>query len=233
MALFSCENVTFGYGNEPVLKDLSFHIDEGDYLCVVGENGSGKTTLMKTCLGLLRPLSGRVILEDGLKTTEIGYLPQQTTIQRDFPASCKEIVLSGCLNRCGRHPFYRKEDKRRATENIERMGIVHLTNHCYSELSGGQQQRVLLARALCATQKMLLLDEPVAGLDPGVTEEMYALIQQLNHDGITIMMITHDMKAALRHATHILDIGRRPVFFGTPREYQRNNLRLPPQEVHE
>ncbi len=232
MALFSCENVTFGYGKEPVLKNLSFHIDEGDYLCVVGENGSGKTTLMKTCLGLLNPLSGRINLAEGLKPTEIGYLPQQTTIQRDFPASCKEIVLSGCLNRCGWHPFYSKDDRHRATENIDRMGITHLANRCYSELSGGQQQRVLLARALCATQKMLLLDEPVAGLDPRVTEEMYTLIQQLNHDGITIMMITHDMQTAIQHATRILDIGRQPAFFGTPKDYRHADLRIPHQEVH-
>ncbi len=232
MALFSCENVTLGYGNEPVLKDLSFHIDEGDYLCIVGENGSGKTTLMKTCLGLLHPLSGRISLGDGLKATEIGYLPQQTTIQRDFPASCKEIVQSGCLNRCGWRPFYSKDDKHRAIENIERMGITHLAKRCYSELSGGQQQRVLLARALCATQKILLLDEPVAGLDSNVTEEMYALIQQLNSDGITIMMITHDMQAAIQHATHILDIGRQPAFFGTPKDYQSIDLCIPHQEVH-
>lgn len=232
MALLSCEDVTLGYGTEKVLEHLSFQVNEGDYLCVVGENGSGKSTLMKTCLGLLRPIAGNIRLGDGLKGTEIGYLPQQTVIQRDFPASCKEIVLSGCLNRCGFRPFYSREEKQRAAENIERMGITHLTKRCYSELSGGQQQRVLLARALCATKKLLLLDEPVAGLDPQATEEMYVMVRQLSNCGITVMMITHDITAAVQNATHILDIGKRPAFFGTSKEYQSRALCIRHQEVH-
>ncbi len=224
MALLSCEDITLGYGSTKVVEHLSFQVNEGDYLCIVGENGSGKSTLMKTCLGLLQPISGNIVFGDGLKPTEIGYLPQQTVIQRDFPASCKEIVLSGCLNQCGLRPFYSKEEKRKAVRNIKKMGISHLSKRCYSELSGGQQQRVLLARALCATKKILLLDEPVAGLDPKVTAEMYTLIQQLNKSGITIMMITHDIAAAIHNATHILHIGGQQIFWGTNVQYQQHTL---------
>lgn len=222
MALLTCQDITLGYESTKIVEHLSFQIHKGDYLCVVGENGSGKSTLMKTCLNLLPPLLGKVVLGDGLKAIEIGYLPQQTAIQKDFPASCWEIVLSGCLNRCGLHPFYSKNQKQLAAENMKRLGIIHLSNRCYSELSGGQQQRVLLARALCATGKMLLLDEPVAGLDPKVSAEMYEIIQQLNREGITIMMISHDIAAVIRYATHILHIGNQSAFWGTKEEYLRS-----------
>lgn len=219
MALLTCQDVTLGYDSTKIVEHLSFQIHKGDYLCVVGENGSGKSTLMKTCLGLLPPISGNLILGDGLKATEIGYLPQQTAIQKDFPASCWEIVLSGCLNRCGLHPFYGKNEKRLAAENMKKLGITHLSNCCYSELSGGQQQRVLLARALCATGKMLLLDEPVAGLDPKMTAEMYEIVEQLNYEGITIMMVSHDIAAVVQYATYILHFGDQSLFWGTKEEY--------------
>ena len=174
---------------------------------------------MKTILGLQAPISGTILTGDGLRKNEIGYLPQQTQAQKDFPASVREIVLSGCQGRCGSRPFYSKEEKRLAEENIGKMGIGSLTKRCYRELSGGQQQRVLLARALCATRKMLLLDEPVSGLDPRVTAEMYGLIETLNREeGITVMMISHDISAALRYASHILHIGD-SVFFGTKADY--------------
>ncbi|MBQ6213100.1 MAG: metal ABC transporter ATP-binding protein, partial [Ruminococcus sp.] len=182
------------------------------------ENGSGKSTLMKTLLHLQAPLKGEIITGDGLKNNEIGYLPQQTIVQRDFPASVREIVLSGCQSRCGLRPFYNKEEKALAAENMKRMGITDLADRCYRELSGGQQQRVLLARALCATRKVFLLDEPVSGLDPKVTAEMYELIKELNDEGITIIMISHDIAAALRYASNILHIGS-SVFFGTKEEY--------------
>lgn len=224
MALLSCVDLTLGYGSAKVVEHLSFQVNAGDYLCIVGENGSGKSTLMKSCLGLIDPISGNVVFGDGLKPTEIGYLPQQTVIQRDFPASCKEIVQSGCLNQCGLHPFYSREQKQLVMSNFKRLGISHLAKRCYSELSGGQQQRVLLARALCATQKLLLLDEPSAGLDPKATAEMYTLIQKLNQGGITIMMITHDIAAAIYHATHILHIGGRQSFWGTNAQYQQQTL---------
>ena len=220
MALLSCQNVTLGYENTKVVENLSFEVNAGDYLCIVGENGSGKSTLMKAILRLHSPLSGSIVTGDGLKANEIGYLPQQTVVQRDFPAAVREIVLSGCLNRRGLRPFYNREEKQRAEKHMERMGISQLANHCYRELSGGQQQRVLLARALCATKKMLLLDEPVAGLDPKVTAEMYALIRELNQeDGITVIMISHDIAAAVKYASHILHISHEPLFWGTREDY--------------
>ena len=218
MALLTCQDLCLGYDGREILHNLNFEIHTGDYLCIVGENGSGKSTLMKTVLGLQQPMSGKVLTGDGLAQNEIGYLPQQTVVQKDFPATVWEIVLSGCQGRCGLRPFYTKEEKQLAEDNIEKMGITHLTKRCYRELSGGQQQRVLLARALCATKKMLLLDEPVSGLDPKVTSEMYALIEKLNKEGITVIMISHDLNAALTYASHILHIGD-TVFYGTKAEY--------------
>lgn len=223
MAQLTCENLTLGYDGKVIVENLDFSIDEGDYLCIVGENGSGKSTLMKTILGLQPPVSGKIITGDGLSRSEIGYLPQQTDVQRDFPASVREIVLSGCQARCGVRPFYSKEEKALAESNMEKMGITQYAKRCYRELSGGQQQRVLLARALCATQKLLLLDEPVSGLDPRVTAEMYNLIEELNNkDNITIIMISHDISAAVRYASHILHIDK-TVFFGTTQEYLQSD----------
>ncbi len=216
MAQLICENLTLGYNSNIVLENISFSVEKGDYLCIIGENGSGKTTLMKTILRLQKPLEGRIFTSDGVLPDEIGYLPQQTQVQRDFPASVWEIVLSGCQSRCGKRPFYNKEEKRLAQEAMKRMEIEALAKRCYRELSGGQQQRVLLARALCAAQKMLLLDEPVSGLDPSVTQEMYELIEQLHKDGITIMMITHDVDAAKKYATKILKVQDKSALFISP-----------------
>ena len=219
MAQLICQDLCVGYDGKAVLQDLSFTVFSGDYLCIVGENGSGKSTLMKTILGLQQPVRGRILTLDGLRKNEIGYLPQQTQVQKDFPASVREIVLSGCQGRCGSRSFYNKEEKQLAADAMEKMQIAQLAKRCYRELSGGQQQRVLLARALCATRKMLLLDEPVSGLDPKVTAEMYALIEKLNReDGITVIMISHDIAAAVKYASHILHIGD-AVFFGTKTEY--------------
>ena len=220
MAQLTCENLTLGYEGREIISDLSFSVNSGDYLCIVGENGSGKSTLMKTILGLHSPMKGKITTGDGLKQTEIGYLPQQTLVQKDFPASVREIVISGFQGKCGLRPFYTKEEKRQALENMKKMRIDDLQKRCYRELSGGQQQRVLLARALCATKSMLLLDEPVAGLDPRVTAELYSMISQLHKEGITVIMISHDIEAALRYATHILHIGRE-VFFGSKETFKR------------
>ena len=218
-----CENLVLGYDSKPVVSDLSFSVSEGDYLFVVGENGSGKTTLMRTILGLSSPISGSIVFGGGVSRKKIGYLPQRTFIQKDFPASVKEIVMSGCLNNGKFRPFYSAEQKKRAADIIERIGISSISDSCFSELSGGQQQRVLLSRALCSTGKMLILDEPVAGLDPEVTEEMYDIIASLNKkDKITVIMISHDIVAALKYATHILHIGS-PIFYGTKEEYINND----------
>ncbi|MBQ7433529.1 MAG: metal ABC transporter ATP-binding protein [Lachnospiraceae bacterium] len=218
MAELICENLVLGYENTILIEDLNFEVNKGDYLCIVGENGSGKSTLMRTLLHLQPPVKGRIAFGEGLSATQIGYLPQQTIVQRDFPASVWEIVLSGCQSRLGHRPFYSKEEKQLAEQNMKRLGISDLRKRCYRSLSGGQQQRVLLARALCATEKLLLLDEPVSGLDPKVTAEMYRLIAGLHKEGITVIMISHDIQAALQYATHILHIGQQ-VFFGKTNEY--------------
>ena len=218
LSQLTCENLTLGYDSKVIVKNLSFSVNAGDYLCILGENGSGKSTLMKTILHLIKPLDGKITTGDGLLADEIGYLPQQTMIQKDFPASVREIVLSGCQSRCGRRPFYIKSERLLAAKAMAKMGITDLAKKCYRELSGGQQQRVLLARALCATQKMLFLDEPVSALDPAAQEEMYALIESLHKEGITIIMISHDVEAALRYATHVLHIGE-SIFFGTKAEF--------------
>lgn len=234
MPQLTCQNITIGYEGHPVLSGLSFAVNAGDYLCIVGENGSGKSTLMKTILGLQKPLSGQIAFGDGLGPGEVGYLPQQTAVQKDFPATVWEIVLSGCQSRMGGRPFYGRAEKALARENMQKMGITSFAKRCYRELSGGQQQRVLLARALCATQKLLLLDEPVSGLDPKVTNEMYELIEGLNRQGVTILMISHDIGAAVRYASHILHVGGE-VFFGTVAEYRQSSIarRFLPQEGDE
>ena len=216
MNLLTCEKVSLGYGSRVVVKDLSFKIRAGDYLCIVGENGAGKSTLIKTLLGLQKPLGGKILLN--VTAGEVGYLPQQTQIQKDFPASVEEIILSGCLSRKKFLPFYSVEDKQRCACNMERLKISALAKKSFRELSGGQQQRVLLARALCAAGKILLLDEPIAGLDPEAAADMYKIISELNRSGITIIMISHDVDEATKYATHVLHLGEK-IFFGVSGDY--------------
>ncbi len=216
MALIHCENVTMKYDGQTAVDAISFDVEPGDYLCIVGENGSGKSTLIKGLLGLLKPVSGKITF-DGIARHEIGYLPQQTMAQRDFPASVYEVVLSGCLRRG--FAFFGKEDKRRAQDNMALLGIGDIQKKCYRELSGGQQQRVLLARALCATKKLLLLDEPVAGLDPVITAELYALIKELNQTGITVLMVSHDIRSAVQYGNRILHMAMQSAFFGSTQDY--------------
>ena len=220
MAYITCNGVDIGYEGQVVTGDIRFEVNKGDYLCIVGENGAGKSTLMKTLLHLIKPLSGKIEYADGLEEQEIGYLPQHTVIQRDFPADVWEIVLSGNLSSIGRRPFYQEEEKKKTRQMLEKMGIWNLRNKSYRDLSGGQQQRVLLARALCATNKLLILDEPVTGLDPVVTAEFYQLIRDLNAEGVTIIMVSHDVHTAVAEASMILHIGRKgQLFFGTKEEY--------------
>lgn len=224
--IFECKDVTLGYENKVVAKNLNFKIDQGDYLCVVGENGTGKSTLIKTLLGLIKPLNGEVIANvQGKNHKGVGYLPQQTKAQKDFPASVWEVVLSGVLNNDHRCPFYNKKDKAEAEKNMEKLNILDLKKRCYRELSGGQQQRVLLARALCATDSVLILDEPVTGLDPAASMEFYETIKDLNKkENVTIIMVSHDIKNALNYATHILHLEQENDFFGTVEEYKKSNV---------
>ena len=215
-----CKNASLGYEGTIVAEKLDFTISKGDYLCILGENGSGKSTLIKAILGLKPQISGEIAWCGDVRKNEVGYLPQQTVVQKDFPASVREIVRSGCLAKCGFRPFYNKQEKALAENTMKQLEIDALAKRCYRELSGGQQQRVLLARALCATRKMLLLDEPVTGLDPKAQIELYELIAKLNREGITIIMVSHDVAAAVKYASHILHIGsHRQLFFGKTSDY--------------
>lgn len=223
MALLECKDLSFSYEGEIVLKGVNFSINTGDFLCVVGENGSGKTTLMNGILGLKKPDSGQVRMGDGLVQNEIGYLPQRNDIQRDFPASVMEVVLSGRLNQMRRRLYYSEEDKKIACENLERLGIINLSEASFQNLSGGQQQRVLLARALCATKKLLLLDEPAASLDPIAQNELYNTIKLINLcNKITVIMVTHDIQNAARFASHILHLGNAQKYFGSIEKYRES-----------
>lgn len=219
MSLLSCKNLTLAYDSGVVASDITFTVEEGDYLCIVGENGSGKSTLIKSILGLHPVHSGTLTVSPETRKGGMGYLPQHTPAQRDFPASVREIVQSGCLRRAGMAPFWRASDKRLAEGAMARMGIDHLAGRCYRELSGGQQQRVLLARAFCATGKIILLDEPIAGLDPLAMTEMYNMIADMNREGVAVIMVSHDVAAAVNYASHILHMGKTTSFFGTTEEY--------------
>ena len=221
----SCRKLALGYEGDRLVENLDFCGNQGDYLCIVGENGSGKTTLMRTLLQLQLPAAGVIRLGKGLSRRDMGYLPQQTRIQKDFPASVREIVLSGCQNLSGIRPFYCRQEKELAQASLERLEIAHLAGRCYRELSGGQQQRVLLARALCAARKILFLDEPVTGLDPKAAEGLYDLVAQWNReDGMTVIMVTHDIPAAMTYASHILYMGTE-WFWGSREEYEGFRLR--------
>ena len=225
MNLIKCENLTIGYNDRTILSNLNFSIGENDYLYIIGENGSGKSTLIKSILMLQKPLSGKIEYCPQLKPNEIGYLPQQSSIQRDFPASVEEIVLSGCINRLGLRPFYTSKNRKKARHNMELMNIDSIKNESYQNLSGGQQQRVLLARALTSGSKALLLDEPVTGLDPIAASHLYSLIETINKDyRIAVIMVSHDINAAFKYATHILHLSSSGVFFGTTEEYRNSDF---------
>lgn len=222
MALITCQKVSFAYEGRVVVNALDMEVQKGEYLCIVGENGSGKSTLIRGLLGLITPVCGSVSYGDGLTRSEIGYLPQRTDVQNDFPASVWEVVTSGCR---GRSPFLTSAMRQAANESLSMMGISDIRRRSFMELSGGQQQRALLSRALCATQSLLLLDEPVAGLDPLVTREMYEVISRLHRERkMTIVMISHDISAALSYASRILHMSNHGTFLGTPEMYLRSSL---------
>ena len=221
MSLITCSGLSFSYENQTVVSGLDFRVEEGDYLCIVGENGTGKTTLIRGLLGLKKPSGGKLLLGDGLKSTQIGYVPQQDAVQKDFPASVSEVTLSGCLNARGLLPGYSAAQKKRALENLELLGISDLRKRSFQELSGGQRQRVLLARSLCAAERLLLLDEPTTGLDPLAIEEFYTLMDDLNRKRhMTLIMVSHAIREAVEHADHILHLSQDGNFFGTTQEYR-------------
>lgn len=218
MAVVLVENLSVGYDGRTVCENLNFTVEEGDYVCIVGKNGTGKSTLVKTLLGLLPPVNGKIEWPKGGKK-RIGYLPQRDESQKSFPATVWEIVMSGRLNRTGFFPFFKKEDKRVAREIAEGLGIMPLAKRSFCELSGGQQQKVMLARALCSAENLIILDEPVAGLDPIATEDMYLEIKRLNEQGMTVMMVTHDAYRGLDDCNKVLDVGTDGNFFGSASEY--------------
>ncbi|MBR2471540.1 MAG: metal ABC transporter ATP-binding protein [Clostridia bacterium] len=223
MNLLVCENLSMSYENNNVLHDLSFAVEQGDYLSIIGENGSGKTTLMKGILGLMSPSAGTIMLS-GISRREVGYLPQQTVVQKDFPASVIEVVLSGTVGKSKRL-FYNSYDKKTAQDNLKRLGIEQLQNKSYKELSGGQQQRVLLARALCAASKLLVLDEPTSGLDPVATAELYEILTNLNKtEKMTIITVSHDIESAVANSNKILHLGKETVFYGRTEEYIKTDI---------
>ncbi len=222
MPLIKANNISLAYDGRTVVDNLSFAVSKGDYLCVIGENGSGKSTLIKALLSLISPSSGSLEYGDGLSKNEIGYLPQQTRVQRDFPSSVFETVLSGCQNRLGFLPFYTAAHKKKALDALRILKAENLKNTCYHELSGGQQQRVLLARAMCATDKLLILDEPTAGLDPIITEDFYSVINDINKSGITVIMVSHDIEAVSEYATHILHLTHSGYIFDTADNYKKS-----------
>ena len=221
--LVTCEHVDFGYENYDVVKDVSLEINPGDYLCIVGENGSGKSTLMQGSLGLIKPTGGTLFVAEELKKSGIGYLPQQTPAQKDFPATVEEVVLSGCLGKRGNRPFYSRAERQVAEANMKRLGILELRKSCYRDLSGGQKQRSLIARALCATDKLLILDEPISGLDPAAIMDFYHLIRQLNQkEQVAILMVSHDIGNIIHQANKILQLKQTVQFYGTVEEYRQS-----------
>lgn len=223
--ILGCEDVALGYDNRPVIEHLSFDVRQGDYVCVIGENGSGKSTLIKSVLGLIKPIYGKIIMDKSIQNGCIGYLPQQTEAQKDFPATVEEVVMSGFLNRCGLRPFYNKRERQIALNNMKKMNISDLRKHCYKELSGGQQQRVLITRALCAAGGLLVLDEPVTGLDPNASMELYDSLKKLNkEDGMTIIMVSHDIKNVLEQADKILHIDNDSYFYGDIEQYLYSDM---------
>lgn len=225
MSQLTCEKVTIAYEKDIIVKDISFQVQTGDYISIIGENGTGKSSMLKAILGLISPKSGNIQFGEGLKRNNIGYLSQQNPLQKDFPASVYEVVLSGCLNQKGIIPFFSKQDKERAKTNLEKLGMSEWKNQSFADLSGGQKQRVLLARALCATDKIIFLDEPITGLDPVAMKDMYDLVNKLNKEmNITIVMVTHDIDNALKYSNKILCLRKEDYFYGTTERFRASEF---------
>ena len=224
MTLIECKRLSVGYDKKVVCKDINFKVEEGDYICIMGENGSGKSTLLKTILGLNKAVFGKVIFEKSLSKNKLGYLPQQNDFQKDFPATVKEVIMSGFISQMGLRPFYNKAEKNKANGIIEFLGLENLTKNGFKELSGGQQQRVLLARALCATDKILVLDEPTNALDSRSIAEFYSLLSDLNKSGMTIVMVSHNIDKVLQYATHIVYLKNSMVFAGTKEDFENSDI---------
>lgn len=225
MAILTCKNASFGYDGEVVLSGIDFTLCGREYMCILGENGAGKSTLVKGILGLISPVTGEIGFGEGLRACEVGYLPQQTQVQKSFPASVLEVVLSGRINSMGMRPFYNRKDREDAVKKLELMGMKGMERRSFQELSGGQKQRVLLARAMCAAGRLILLDEPVSGLDPAATTDLYELIADINKNmGMTVIMVSHDTQAAVKYASHIMQLSHTQLFYGTVDDYKNSEV---------
>ena len=224
MSAVSVSDVTLSYDNLTVAEHVSFDVEFGDYVCIVGENGTGKSTLLKTIVGIHQPKSGHILFDCDIRNGDIGYLPQQTVVRDDFPASVGEIVLSGCLGLLGKRPFFGAEERRIADKNMDLLGISDLKKTSFRELSGGQRQRVLLAKALCCARKILVLDEPVTGLDPLVTADMYSILRLINGEGVTIIMVSHEIGEAVKQASKILHLKHGVEFYGKTEDYLESSV---------
>ena len=205
-----CEGLAVGYSGKPLCNGFDLEINNGDYICIVGENGAGKSTLIKTLVGLIPAINGKVLLRGDIDKSDIGYLPQQREMQKDFPASVWEVVLSGCLDRLGFKPFYGHKERKLAADAIRELDLEDIKNESFRELSGGQRQRVLLARAIAGSKKVLVLDEPITGLDPVAAAHLYQLLNRLNQNGTTIITISHDISKALAAANKLLIMSDTP-----------------------
>jgi len=219
MKILECKKLSIGYNDKAICKDINLEVDKGQYICIIGENGCGKSTLLKTILGLNKPVSGKVVFDKNFNKAFVGFLPQQSAMQRDFPATVKEVVLSGFINKMKYRPFYSKEEKEKALGYCKYLGINDLYNKSYRELSGGQQQRVLLARALCATDELLVLDEPTNALDVRSRNKLYELISDLNKNGLTIIMVSHNIEKVINDVTHVIYLKDKPEFIGTKEDF--------------
>lgn len=224
MSAVSVSDVTLSYDNLTVAEHVSFDVEFGDYVCIVGENGTGKSTLLKTIVGIHQPKSGHILFDCDIRNGDIGYLPQQAVVRDDFPASVGEIVLSGCLGLLGKRPFFGAEERRIADKNMDLLGISDLKKTSFRELSGGQRQRVLLAKALCCARKILVLDEPVTGLDPLVTADMYSILRLINGEGVTIIMVSHEIGEAVKQASKILHLKHGVEFYGKTEDYLKSSV---------
>lgn len=218
--LLECKNLSVSFDGRPIIEDLSFTVNENDFICIVGENGTGKSTLTNAMLGLIPITSGNIELH-GICKSDIGYLPQKLKVENNFPASVYEIVMSGFVGKSIFNPFYTKSQKCKAEDSIELLSIDGIKSRPFTELSGGQQQRVLLARAICAAEKLVLLDEPVTGLDAQSSDNFYKLIMHLNSEhGVAVVMVSHDIERSVQFAGKVLHLGADNYFFGTVDEYK-------------
>lgn len=238
MPLIEFKDLCIGYEHKVIIKNINLEINDGEYVCVFGDNGVGKTTFLKTILGLIPPLSGSIIIEDTFNKKEVGYLPQRMQLKPEFPASCFEIVLSGCVNRLKIWPFYRKSHRDLAIEKMKLLGVANLKDKPFRVLSGGQQQRILLARALCATDRLLILDEPFTGLDYHAAKSLYDLLEKINKQlNVTIIVVSHFMEDILAYSTKVVHLSKEEVFCGTPEQYVQkfdlNILKLKNSQIKE